>query len=85
VRKELLQKNPLIRRHLLAFGRNREAGLSALETQDAGRNLRYGQNKIHQTGGDGALRHPVVFGFGGLLHDHHAAVRLNILDAESPV
>ena len=43
------------------------------------------QNQIHEVGGDGAARHGVVLGVGGVLGDGDAAVFFDSLEAEGAV
>ena len=49
------------------------------------RHLSGRQNKVHQAGGDGAVRHPVVFGGFGLLRHDHAALALDRPHPQSAV
>ena len=69
---------------LLVLGHG-DAGPGAREAEDLLRHLGHGEHEVDEAGGDGALGHPVVLGFVGVLHDGEAALLLDLLDAERAV
>ncbi len=59
--------------------------LAFLVLEDARGHLGDVQHPVHHAGGQGAARHPVVFGFLGILDNRQAAALLDALEADGPI